>query len=374
MQVESYITGRDYRILVVNGQIVAVAERVPAHVVGDGIHTVEQLIDITNSDPRRGVGHEKILTRISIDSQTMETLERQGIALDRCSGARSGRPAQADRQHEHRRHLDRPDRRHPPGQRGNCAAGGDGRRPGHRRHRLHHARYRRIRPRRPAARSSRSTPDPVSACTPTRPRATRAMSAAQSSTCSSRPARNRAIPIVAVTGTNGKTTTVRMIAHIMKTAGKRVGMTTTDGIYIDGTQIMAGDMSGPTSAQMVLKNPTDQLRGAGDRAWRHPALRSRLRPLRHRRRHQCRRRSPRSRRHRYAGRAGAGQGRGAAIGLPRRQLGPERRQRVDRRHGRARARGEIIFFSMDEDNAGRARASPRIAAGPWCCGQTRPAR
>jgi cyanophycin synthetase len=64
------------------------------------------------------------------------------------------------------------------------------------------------------------------------------------------------VPIVAVTGTNGKTTTVRMIAHIMKTAGKRVGMTTTDGIYIDGTQIMAGDMSGPTSAKMVLKNPT----------------------------------------------------------------------------------------------------------------------
>ena len=63
------------------------------------------------------------------------------------------------------------------------------------------------------------------------------------------------VPIVAVTGTNGKTTTSRMIAHIMKTAGKKVGMTTTDGIYIDGTQIAAGDMSGPTSAQMVLKNP-----------------------------------------------------------------------------------------------------------------------
>jgi cyanophycin synthetase len=64
------------------------------------------------------------------------------------------------------------------------------------------------------------------------------------------------VPIVAVSGTNGKTTTVRMISHIMKTAGRRVGMTTTDGIYIDGTQILAGDMSGPTSAQMVLKNPT----------------------------------------------------------------------------------------------------------------------
>jgi cyanophycin synthetase len=63
------------------------------------------------------------------------------------------------------------------------------------------------------------------------------------------------VPIVAITGTNGKTTTARMLAHIMKTAGKQVGLTTTDGIYIDGTQIMAGDMSGPTSAQMVLKNP-----------------------------------------------------------------------------------------------------------------------
>ncbi|HYO30729.1 MAG TPA: Mur ligase family protein, partial [Thermomicrobiales bacterium] len=63
------------------------------------------------------------------------------------------------------------------------------------------------------------------------------------------------VPIVAVTGTNGKTTTSRMIAQIMKQAGKTVGMTTTDGIYIDGTQIASGDMSGPNSAQMVLKNP-----------------------------------------------------------------------------------------------------------------------
>ena len=66
--VESFITGKDYRILVVNNQVVAVAERVPAHVVGDGKHTVQELIDITNCDPRRGVGHEKILTRISVDA------------------------------------------------------------------------------------------------------------------------------------------------------------------------------------------------------------------------------------------------------------------------------------------------------------------
>jgi cyanophycin synthetase len=69
------------------------------------------------------------------------------------------------------------------------------------------------------------------------------------------PGRPSRVPIVAVTGTNGKTTTSRMIAHIMKSAGRTVGMTTTDGIYVNGTQIAAGDMSGPTSAQMVLKNP-----------------------------------------------------------------------------------------------------------------------
>ncbi|MCB1575659.1 MAG: cyanophycin synthetase, partial [Xanthomonadales bacterium] len=80
--VESFITGKDYRILVVNNEVVSVAERVPAHVIGDGVHTIEQLIEITNADPRRGVGHEKILTRISIDGQTHETLERAGCKLD----------------------------------------------------------------------------------------------------------------------------------------------------------------------------------------------------------------------------------------------------------------------------------------------------
>ena len=68
--VETFIPGKDYRILVVNNQVVAVAERVPAHVIGDGKHTVAELIEITNADPRRGVGHEKILTRITVDAQT----------------------------------------------------------------------------------------------------------------------------------------------------------------------------------------------------------------------------------------------------------------------------------------------------------------
>ncbi|HLL49511.1 MAG TPA: acetate--CoA ligase family protein, partial [Thermomicrobiales bacterium] len=79
---ERFLTGKDYRILVVNNQVVAVAERVPANVIGDGIHTVAELIEITNQDPRRGVGHEKILTRIPVNAQTRETLSRQGLDLD----------------------------------------------------------------------------------------------------------------------------------------------------------------------------------------------------------------------------------------------------------------------------------------------------
>ncbi|HUG15595.1 MAG TPA: ATP-grasp domain-containing protein, partial [Thermomicrobiales bacterium] len=80
--VESYIRGRDYRILVVNGKLVAVAERVPAHVVGDGARTVSELIDITNSDPRRGIGHEKVLTRIIVDESVLDLLTKSGLSLD----------------------------------------------------------------------------------------------------------------------------------------------------------------------------------------------------------------------------------------------------------------------------------------------------
>jgi cyanophycin synthetase len=80
--VEQFLSGKDYRVLVVGGQVVAVAERVPAHVRGDGLHTVRELIEIENADPRRGVGHEKALTRISVDAQTAETLRIQGLTLD----------------------------------------------------------------------------------------------------------------------------------------------------------------------------------------------------------------------------------------------------------------------------------------------------
>ncbi len=253
--VESFITGKDYRILVVNNAVIAVAERVPAHVTGDGVHTVRELVEETNSDPRRGVGHEKILTRITIDEQTIEVLERAGIGLDEVPA--EGQFVQlklTGNMSTGGTSIDRTDDIHPDNveiarqaamvvgldiagidfitedisqtvRQGGGAICEVNAGPGFRMHTNPtegHPRH-----------VGRAVVDMLF------PRAQSAR-----------------VPIVAVTGTNGKTTTSRMIAHIMKTVGRRVGLTTTDGIYIDGTQIMTGDMSGPTSARMVLKNPT----------------------------------------------------------------------------------------------------------------------
>src|SRR6185436_11471787 len=80
--VESFITGKDYRCLIIDGRMVAIAERVPASVTGDGTSTVEQLVDLTNADPRRGVGHEKVLTRIKVDAAAQELVRDQGFELD----------------------------------------------------------------------------------------------------------------------------------------------------------------------------------------------------------------------------------------------------------------------------------------------------
>src|SRR5262249_17095796 len=80
--VEQQLQGSDFRALVVNNRLIAVAERIPAHVVGDGEHTVQELIDMTNADPRRGYGHEKVLTAIEIDGQTMRCVKAAGYALD----------------------------------------------------------------------------------------------------------------------------------------------------------------------------------------------------------------------------------------------------------------------------------------------------
>ena len=253
--VESYITGNDYRVLVIGGKLAAVAERVPAHVVGDGEHTVRQLVDATNADPRRGIGHEKVLTKIRLDENADAVLEGQGFTVDSVpdagtfvklalTGNMSTGGTSIDRTME--AHPDNveiaetaarvvgldiagidficPDIATPVRETGggivevNAA-------PGFRMH-TH-----------PTEGEPQYVAKPVIDLlfppgTPAR------------------------IPILAVTGTNGKTTTVRMVAHILKLMGRRVGMTSTDGIVIDGRLMKRGDMSGPKSAQMVLQNPT----------------------------------------------------------------------------------------------------------------------
>ena len=186
--VESFITGNDYRVLIVGGKLAAVAERVPASVTGDGEHTIRQLVEIANSDPRRGIGHEKVLTRIKVDAAAEAIVAEQGFGLDDVPPAGTLGQAGPDRQHVDRRDLDRPDHGGPPRQRRDRRDGGPRRRPRHRRDRLHLPRHRRARPRdrrrdRGGQRGARA-----SGCTPTRPRASRSTWRSRSWTSSSRPA------------------------------------------------------------------------------------------------------------------------------------------------------------------------------------------
>jgi cyanophycin synthetase len=253
--VETFLPGKDYRILVVNNQIVAVAERVPAHVVGDGKTSVGDLIERTNADPRRGVGHEKILTRIVVDQQTRDVLTRQELSLDAVPEAdRFVQLKLTGNMSTGGTSIDRTDDIHPDNaQIARLAAMTVG---------LDVAGIDFITP--DIAKSVREVRGGIVEVNagpgfrmhthPTEGHPRHVGRAVVDMLYP--PGSPSRVPIVAVTGTNGKTTTVRMIAHIMKQAGKLVGMTTTDGIYIDGTQIASGDMSGPTSAQMVLKNPT----------------------------------------------------------------------------------------------------------------------
>jgi cyanophycin synthetase len=253
--VESYISGFDHRMLVVNGKLVAVAKRVPGHVVGDGEHTIEQLVEIVNQDPRRGIGHEKVLTRIVLDEQAERLLARLGydfgtvpaageiVYLRSTANLSTGGTS-----------IDLTDVVHPDNrdmaERAVKAIGLDvggvdfltdditqsykeigggivevNAAPGFR---MHVA---------PSEGRPRDVSAPVMEMlfppgTPSR------------------------IPIAAVTGTNGKTTTTRMLAHIMKAAGHVVGMTSSDGVYIDGQLTVRGDMTGPTSSRMVLRDPS----------------------------------------------------------------------------------------------------------------------
>ena len=137
-----FITGRDYRCLIVGGRMQAIAERVPAHVVGDGEHTVAELVDITNADPRRGVGHEKVLTRITRRRGRDGSGPLAGLLAGRRAAGRRDGQARADRQHVHGRHLGRPHLRRAPRQRRDRRGGGPDDRARRRGHRLHLPRHR----------------------------------------------------------------------------------------------------------------------------------------------------------------------------------------------------------------------------------------
>lgn len=252
--VERMIAGVDFRVLVVGGEVIAVAERVPAEVTGDGVHTVKDLVALANADPRRGVGHENVLTRIVLDTQSHEILRRQGITEESVVAAgQVVRLKQTANMSTGGTSIDRTDDIHPDNAEiaveaamavGLDVAGIDFVTPDISRS-VHEVGGAIVEVN--AAPGFRMHTHPTEGL----PRQV-GRAVVDALFPSSTPTR---IPIVAVTGTNGKTTTTRMIAHIMTGAGHTVGMTTTDGIYVKGIQIAADDMAGPVSAGMVLRNP-----------------------------------------------------------------------------------------------------------------------
>lgn len=253
--IEKFITGYDFRVLVINHTLVAAAKRTPANVFGDGIHTIQQLIDTTNKDPRRGYGHENVLTQIAIDRDLMEMLAKKNYTLDTVPSkgeevflkstanlSTGGTSVDiTDIMHPENifmcERISRvigldicgidimaPNLTEPIKQNGgailevNAAPG----------FRMHLA---------PSEGLPRNVAAPViDMLYP--------------------PGKSFRIPIIAVTGTNGKTTTTRLIAHMVKNNGYHVGYTTSDGIYVQNTMLEKGDTTGPFSAEFILKDPT----------------------------------------------------------------------------------------------------------------------
>ncbi|HTO17241.1 MAG TPA: cyanophycin synthetase [Edaphocola sp.] len=253
--VERFITGYDFRVLVINNKMVAAALREPAHVVGDGTSTIQELIDITNEDPQRGYGHEKVLTEINVDRDTQDILTKNELTLASIlpKGEKLHLKSTANLS-TGGTSTDVSDMIHPENiflcERISRVIGLDicgidimaknltdplrqsggvvlevNAAPGFRMHLA------------PAEGLPRNVAAPVmDMLYPL-----------------GKPSR---IPIIAVTGTNGKTTTTRLLAHIVKNCGYRVGFTTSDGIYVQNHMMEKGDTTGPFSAEYILKDPT----------------------------------------------------------------------------------------------------------------------
>ncbi|MFD0739022.1 cyanophycin synthetase [Lysobacter koreensis] len=252
--VETCIPGDDHRLLVVNGELIAATRRTPGHVRGDGQRTIAELVEQVNQDPRRGVGHEKVLTRLELDAQAEMMMARAGYSADSVPAAdevvylRSTANLSTGGTATDVTDIIHPDNRDMAVRAVRAigldvggvdfittniaesykAIGGGicevNAAPGFR---MHVA---------PSEGTPRDAAGPVIDMlfppgTPSR------------------------VPIAAITGTNGKTTTARMLAHIAKMAGYTPGLTTTDGVYIDGQRTVEGDMTGPVSARMVLSDP-----------------------------------------------------------------------------------------------------------------------
>jgi cyanophycin synthetase len=250
--VERFVPGHDYRVLVIDGRVIAAAQLRPASVTGDGVRDIDALVEVANADPRRGEGHSRPLTRIRLDPLALAHLAAQGldprsvpargqaVTLRRNANLSTGGTS---RDVTDQVHADVA---------GMCcraaavigldvcgvdvrladiAAGADG-----------------------AVLELNASPGLRMHLAPAegRPRDV-AGAIVDSLYPPGAPAR---IPVIAVTGTNGKTTTVRMIGHILAQAGLRVGLTTTDGVYSGGRLVYDADASGPRSAEMVLDDTT----------------------------------------------------------------------------------------------------------------------
>jgi cyanophycin synthetase len=251
--IEKYIVGRDFRVLVINNKFVAAALRTPACVIGDGRHTIKELIEITNSDPRRGDGHDNVLTQIEVNDVCHEFLQKNGYSLESVpalsqicylkptANLSTGGTATDVTDDVHPKNvflferiaravgLDicgidvmAPDLSTPVKENGGAVLEVNAA-PGFRMHLQ------------PTVGKPRNVAAPVIDMLFPRNN-------------------NGRIPIVAITGTNGKTTTTRLVAHIAQESGCVTGFTTTDGIYIDNELVLKGDCSGPQSAELILKD------------------------------------------------------------------------------------------------------------------------